>query len=89
MKHHVVVSYVCVCVVGCVREVANSVLLLLMLGALYTLYALGEGVDKMVPAIVCGALLLLRLVARKLVCASHSSCYSSKATADDAHTKSD
>jgi len=77
------------CVVGCVRDVANMLLLLLMIGATYSHYALGDSVDKMVPAIVCGTLLLLRLIARKLVSACHSSCYRGRSTTDDAHTKSD
>jgi len=73
---------------GCVRDVANTLLLVVMVGAWYSHYALHDDIDKMMPAIVCAALLLLRLLARKLLCSCDSRCQW-KSQATEAHTKSD
>jgi len=65
---------------------ANMVLLAIMVGAAYSHYALNDGFDKMLPAIVCGALLGLRLVTRKLRCSHDLSCQSKSS---EAHTKAE
>ena len=73
---------------GCIRDVANMLLLLLMVGATYSHYALHDDLEKTMPAAVCAALLLLRLIARKLLCACDASCQR-KSPATESHTKSD
>jgi len=73
---------------GCVRDVANMVLLLIMAGGAYSHYALNDDFEKMMPAIVCATLLTLRLVARKLLCSRDMSCQRKSAAAEQ-HTKSE
>lgn len=47
---------------GPLKEVANIILFIAMCGAVYTHYALKEGVDKMTPALVFGLLLGCRFI---------------------------
>jgi len=70
------------------RDVANMVLVVIMVGAAYSHYALNDSVEKMMPAIVCGALLMLRLVTRKLMCSHDMSCQWKSATTEP-HTKAE
>jgi len=77
--------YVCE---GCVRDVANVLLLVVMGGAAYSHYVLNDDTDKMMPAIVCGSLLTLRLLARNLLCSRGMSCQR-KSAANESHTKSE
>lgn len=73
---------------GCMRDVANMVLVVMMAGAAYSHYALNDSFEKMIPAIVCGALLTLRLVTRKLMCSCDMSCQRKSATTE-AHSKAE
>ena len=73
---------------GCVRDIANVLLLVVMGGAAYSHYVLNDDVDKMMPAVVCAALLTLRLLARKLLCSRDMSCHR-KSAATESHTKSE
>ncbi|CAF5174999.1 unnamed protein product, partial [Rotaria magnacalcarata] len=43
------------------KQLANVVLLTIMLGAVYTHYALGDKLDRMAPGIIFGLLLFTRL----------------------------
>jgi len=75
---------------GCIRDAANVVLLTIMAGAAYSHYALHDDTEKMMPAAVCGALLLLRLIARKLVCSCDMTCHRKSTPAgSESHTKSE
>ncbi|CAF0948761.1 unnamed protein product [Rotaria sordida] len=47
---------------GRLKQLANSVLLMLMLGAVYTHYALHDKLDRMAPGIIFGLLLFTRLI---------------------------
>jgi len=74
------------------RDVANMVLIVIMAGAAYSHYALNDSIDKMMPAIVCGGLLMLRLVTRKLMCSHDMSCQRKSATTTTtttAHSKAE
>jgi len=68
--------------------VANIVLLVVMLGAVYSHYALNDDLEKTMPAIVCASLLTLRLLIRKSACSHDASCQR-KSAAGEARTKSD
>jgi len=82
-------EYYCMCVCeGCIRDVANMLLLAVMAGAVYSHYILNDDIDKMMPAIVCFALLTLRLVTRMLLCACSASCQRKSATTEQ-HTKAE
>lgn len=64
-----VVELVCVACLVCphsaVQMMGHYVLLCVMMGAVWTHYAIGDTVDKLVPALVCLGLLVLRLYACK------------------------
>jgi len=60
---------------GCIRVLANVVLLVVMIGAAYSHHALGDDFEKTMPAVVCAALLTLLLVARKLLHCRETSCF--------------
>ena len=47
---------------GPLKEVANVILLFSMLGAIYTHWALKDGMDKMTPALIFGLLLACRFI---------------------------
>lgn len=47
---------------GPLKQLANAILIVCLLGAIYTHWALKEGIDKMTPAIVFTLLLTCRLV---------------------------
>jgi len=59
-----------------------------MAGAAYSHYALNDGFEKMMPAIVCGSLLTLRFITRQLVCARDMSCHW-KSVTTEAHSKAE
>ena len=73
---------------GCLRDVANMMLLVMMGGAAYSHYALNDSLDKMMPAVVCAALLMLRLITRKLVCSRDMSCQRKPPTTEP-HSKAE
>ena len=60
-----VVELVCVACLACPHHktqlVGHYTLLVLMLGAIWTHFSIGDSTDKMIPALSCLALLLLRL----------------------------
>jgi len=70
------------------RDVANMVLIVMMAGAAYSHYALNDSFEKMMPAIVCGSLLMLRLITRKLMCSREMSCQRKSATTEP-HSKAE
>jgi len=81
--------YMCLCA-GCLRDLASILLLVTMTGAAYSHHALNDDVDKMTPSLVCGALLLLRLITSKLLCSSdRARCQKKPAAATEMHTKSE
>ncbi|CAD5110815.1 DgyrCDS179 [Dimorphilus gyrociliatus] len=47
---------------GTLKQVANAILLIIMIGALYTSWALKFSLDKMTPTLIFGLLLLCRLI---------------------------
>ncbi|CAF3369398.1 unnamed protein product [Rotaria socialis] len=47
---------------GRLKQLANVVLLAIMLGAVYTHYALGDKLDRIAPGIIFGLLLFTRLI---------------------------
>lgn len=47
---------------GPIKEIANVILFALMCGAVYTHYALKDGIEKMTPALVFGLLLGCRFI---------------------------
>lgn len=47
---------------GTVKQVANLLLIVVMIGAIYTHYALKDTLDKMTPALVFGLLLICRYI---------------------------
>jgi len=47
---------------GRIKQLANIVLLMIMLGAVYTHYALHDKFDRMAPGIVFSLLLITRLI---------------------------
>ena len=55
-------SYLVLIFIGPLKEIANIILLGIMLGAVYTHVMLNESMDKITPALVFGLLLACRLV---------------------------
>lgn len=53
--------------VGRLKQLANVVLLVIMLGAVYTHYALHDKFDRMAPGLVFSLLLLTRLIIHRQV----------------------
>ena len=49
-------------ILGRLKQVANMVLFVLMCGAVYTHWALKDGMEKMTPALVFGLLLGCRFI---------------------------
>jgi uncharacterized membrane protein YphA (DoxX/SURF4 family) len=52
---------------GRLKQLANMVLLVIMFGAVYTHYVLGDKFDRMAPGLVFGLLLLTRLIIHRQV----------------------
>jgi len=61
-------------VIGRLKQVANLVLLVMIAGALYTHYVLGDSLDKMTSALIFGLLLICRYIVRYQVNAREARC---------------
>jgi uncharacterized membrane protein YphA (DoxX/SURF4 family) len=58
----VVCGIVLALIPGRLKQWANTILLLIMIGAIYTHYALGDQIERMTPGLIFGLCLLLRLI---------------------------